>query len=503
MKKPSPRLVMPTRRKLIKKVHQADHAVVEAIFAAARDDLVAFVQVCFFILSPNTPLMMNWHIKSIVYQLEQVRLGHRKRLIVSMPPRHLKSIIASVAFPAFLLGHDPTKCIIVASYAADLAIKHGNDFRTIIESAIYKKIFPNVRIAKNTESEVTTTAGGFRIATSVDGPVTGRGCDVAIIDDPAKPSEAWSDPRRERVNTWFFQTLLSRLNDPRSASMILVMQRLHMNDLAGTLLNSSDEWFYLKLSAITAADETVITGPHTTYRRPAGTALHEERMSLDDLQKIREQVGSDTWQAQYQQDPVPPGGYMIKRHWVQRYDELPMRKPGSMIIQSVDTAIKAGPQNDYSVISTLLIQDHCYWLIEVARKRLEYPALKAFVVGSAEKHKPTKILIEDAGTGSALIQELRHTSFSTVAVKPQNDKITRMLIAAAKFESKKVFLPRSAPWLAELETELFSFPQSRHDDQIDSISQALNETVASYDIGALADGLSRAFFRRPNWPIIY
>jgi len=446
---------------------------------------------------------MNWHIKAIVCQLEQIRLGHRKRLIVSMPPRHLKSIITSVAFPAFILGNDPSKCIIVASYAADLAIKHSNDFRTIIESAIYREIFPNVRISKNTESEVATTAGGFRIATSVDGPVTGRGCDIAIVDDPLKPSEAWSDLRRERVNTWFFQTLLSRLNDPRTASMILVMQRLHLNDLAGTLLNSPETWFYLKLSAIATVDETISTGPYTTYTRLAGTALHEDRMSLSDLQKIREQVGSDTWEAQYQQEPVPPGGSMVKRAWVARYEMLPERKSGSQIIQSVDTAIKAGPLNDFSVITTWLFQDHCYWLMDVARKRLEYPALKAWVMANAQKHKPSKILIEDAGTGSALIQELRFTALSAVGVKPTNDKITRMQIAAAKFESGKVFFPRNAPWLAELEAEIFSFPQSRHDDQVDSISQALNETVISYDPGAIADGLSRFFFSTPNWHVVF
>jgi predicted phage terminase large subunit-like protein len=482
---------------------RAEPTAVDALIAAARDDLVTFVQLCFYILRPTTKLLMNWHIKAIAFQLEEIRLGRRKRLIISVPPRHLKSIITSVAYPAFLLGQDPSKTIIVASYAADLAIKHGNDFRTVMESAIYHKIFPNVQIAKNTESEVTTTAGGCRIATSVDGPITGRGCDIAIIDDPLKPGEALSDTRRERVNKWYYQTFLSRLDDPRNAAIILVMQRLHLEDLAGTLLRSSEDWLELKLQAIATSHESIQVGPNLFYERRTGEALHPERMSLDDLEKRRPEVGSDTWQAQYQQEPVPPGGFMIKRIWVQRYRNLPPRKPGSIIIQSIDTATKAGPDNDYSVITTWLVQDHCYWLIDVARKRLEYPFLKAFVLEHAQKYRPNKILVEDTGIGSALIQELRFSPYDVVGVRPVSDKHTRAQIIAPKFESGKVFLPYDAPWLPELEAELFSFPQSQHNDQVDSISQALSEEISSYDPGALARGLSRVFFQRPAWNVVY
>jgi len=154
------------------------------------------------------------------------------------------------------------------------AVKHGNDFRTVIESDIYRKVFPNIHIAKNTESEVTTTAGGCRIATSVDGPITGRGCDIAIIDDPLKPGEALSDARCERINNWYYQTFLSRLDDPRNAAIILVTQRLHQDDLAGTLLRSPEDWFYLKLPAIATCNETIPIGPNLTCERREGDPLH-------------------------------------------------------------------------------------------------------------------------------------------------------------------------------------------------------------------------------------
>ena len=448
---------------------------IDILSAAARSDLLAFIQICYFVLFPGKPLLMNWHIKAMAYQLEQVLKGRRRRLIISVPPRHLKSIVVSVIFPAYILGLDPSKSIIVASYGAELARKHGNDFRRLLRSPAYKRIFPNVMIAKDAEPELSTTAGGCRISTSVDGPTTGRGCDYAIIDDPLKPADALSEAKRERANIWFSQTLLSRLNDPETASMILVMQRLHQDDLAGTLLRSSAEWHNLKLPAIAATTELIPVGPNLTYERHEGEALHPDRMSLEYLEARREEVGTDTWQAQYQQEPVPPGGFMIKRDWPLRYDTLPANPHDARIIQSVDTAIKAGPQNDYSVITTWMLFNSCYWLMDVARVRLEYPELKAFVLAQASKHKPTKILIEDAGTGSALIQELRFSELSVVGVKPTGDKQTRMQIAAAKFESGKVFLPRKALWLADFEAELFAFPQSRHDDQIDSVSQALTE----------------------------
>jgi predicted phage terminase large subunit-like protein len=380
----------------------------------------------------------------------------------------------------------------VVSYAAQLATEHGNHFRAVVTSDIFKYMFPNFQIVKNTEADLVTTAGGCRIATTIDGSVTGRGCDIAIVDDPSQPDDALSEVRRERAKDFFFQTLLSRLNDPRTAAIIVVMQRLHQDDLAGTLLRSSDEWFNLKLPAIATSNESVLIGPQTSYERLEGEALHPERMSLDDLERRRQEIGSDTWQAQYQQEPVPPGGFMVRRDWVRRrYDTLPARTSSSRVIQSVDTAIKAGPRNDYTAITTWFLQDNCYWLIDVARKRLEYPELKAFVLENAHKHNPNKILIEDAGTGSALIQELRYLPFAAVAVRPVVDKLTRMQIAAAKFESGKVFLPRNAPWLAVLEAELFSYPQSRHDDQIDSISQALNEKMTFYDPNAIADALGR------------
>ena len=247
---------------------------------------MSFVRKSFHMLNPSARFDMNWHICAIADYLEQVRLGNLKRLIITLPPRTLKSIMCSVAFPAFVLGHDPTKRLIVASYSADLAIKHGNDFRKIVNSAEYHGIFPGMRISamKDTQTEVVTTLNGFRLAISVDGTLTGRGGDIIIIDDPIAALAALSQKSREHVVNWYFNTLLSRLDDQQNGAIVLVMQRLHEDDLAGVVLRGSDEWTVLSLPAIAEQDEEIPIGNGQVHFRRAGDVLHPERQSREDLE---------------------------------------------------------------------------------------------------------------------------------------------------------------------------------------------------------------------------
>ena len=441
--------------------------------AACRTDFVSFVRKSFHLLAPSATFHMNWHICAIAHCLEQVRLGNIKRLIINVPPRSLKSIMCSVAFPAFVLGHDPTKRLIVVSYSADLAIKHANDFRAVVNSEEYRGIFPGMRISamKNTQTEVVTTLNGSRLAISVDGTLTGRGGEIIVIDDPIAALAALSQKSREHVANWFFNTALSRLDDKPNGAIVLVMQRLHEDDLAGVLLRSSDEWTVLSLPAIAEQDEQIPIGNGQVHVRHAGDVLHPQREPREVLESLRAQLGAETFSAQYQQRPVPPGGAMIKRDWVRRYDQLPT---SGLIIQSWDIANKQGEENDYSVCTTWRICDKRYYLIDVLRGRFDFPTLRRKVAEQAKLHKASQVLIEDAGFGTALIQELKTADFSVIAVQPAYDKRTRMGIQAGKFENGQVLFPKEAPWLRDLEDELFAFPSGRHDDQVDSISQALS-----------------------------
>ena len=430
-------------------------------------------------MNPNTEFEPNWHIDALVHQLERIRKGEVKRLIVNMPPQSLKSVLCSVAFPAFLLGCDPARRIIAASYSIDLAIKHANDWRHIMQSPFYSRIFPGTRISasKNSEIEVTTTRHGYRLTTSVGGSLTGRGGDLIVVDDPLKPLDATSDSKRRAVNEWFTNTLLPRLDDQRTGAIIVVMQRLHVDDLAGSLLREGDHWVVLSLPAIAEREETIKIGDDEYHFRREGDLLHPQRLPLDALERIRSSQGSDIFSAQYQQNPVLPGGNMIKRDWIWRYDTPPTRTPATHVLQSYDTASGTGEHNSWSVCTTWQVQEGNYYLIDVLRIRCDYPTLEARAIEHARYHRPTCILIEATGVGPPLASKLKASNFSVVEVNVDYNKETRMSVQSSKFSNGRVHFPKRAPWLKQLEDELFAFPASDYDDQVDSISQALAREV--------------------------
>ena len=399
-------------------------------------------------------------------------------MIINVPPRSLKSIAASVAFVAWLLGHEPSARIICASYGQDLADKHARDCRIVMGDDFYKSIFPATRIAAKNQgtSDFSTTAKGGRMATSVGGVLTGRGADYLIIDDPSKPDEAASDVRRQSVNDWFDNSLLSRLDNKRTGVIIIIMQRLHMDDLVGHVLQQGG-WELLKLPAIAVEDEVHhIWTPYgrSKQERMAGEALHPQHEPLESLYDTRRRVGEYIFAGQYQQDPVPLGGGMVRGHWFRTY--LPAELPNSnvQIIQSWDTASKAIELNDFSVCTTWVVHNKHVYLVDVVRKRMDYPTLKRMVVEKAREFKPSTILIEDKASGIQLVQELKYDGLHIVrGVTPQGDKTMRLLAQTATIENGFVHLPKDAPWLLDYLTEMTSFPMAKHDDQVDATSQAL------------------------------
>ena len=276
-------------------------------------------------------------------------------------------------------------------------------------------------------------------------------------------------------------TLLSRLDDKRTGAIVIVMQRVHVDDLTGFLLAQSDEWEVLSLPAIAECDEAIPLWGDRMHLRKSGEALSPKREPLDVLDALKLQIGSDAFSAQYQQAPAPPGGAMVKRHWVKRYSELPPASERLFTLQSWDTASKGGPDNDWSVCTTWIVSRKKLWyLVDVWRQRVDYPTLKASVQTLAKKWAARRVLVEDAGAGTSLVQELRGRVSGIIAVKPNGDKVSRMAVASAKFEAGQVLLPERASWLPDLEAELFVFPGSRHDDQCNSISQALLDKNNSF-----------------------
>jgi predicted phage terminase large subunit-like protein len=444
-----------------------------------RSDLTTFIHRAFQSLSPRQPYLHNWHIEAIGWHLQQCAIGKIKRLLIALPPRSLKSICASVAFPAWVLGHDPTKRIICASYSENLATKHALDCRALMESAWYRRVFPHTRISrqKNTQLNFLTTYQGFRYSTSVGGTLTGRRGNLILVDDPIKPEDALSDSKRSSVNEWFDRALYSRLDDKRNDVIIVIMQRLHIDDLIG-YVQEKEPWVYLQLPAIAETEQQITIGYDETYIRQPGEPLHEEREPREVLDRIKLRLGSFNFSAQYQQSPVPLEGEIIKWEWFRFYDELPTRGPKTRIVQSWDTASKAEEISDFSVCTTWLIEGRDYYLIDVVRERLTYPDLKRRVIELVRSFGADGLVIEDKGSGTALIQDLQRETIESLpapfAFVPEGDKVTRMHAQSAKIEAGHVYLPRRALWFEEFRIELLQFPKGKYDDQVDSMSQFLN-----------------------------
>ena len=444
-----------------------------------RNDFAMFVQRSFRELNPETAYLHNWHIEVIAEALEQCRTGKLPRLIINLPPRSLKSHMTSVSFVAWLLGHNPATQVICASYAQDLADKLAMDCRSVVTSPWYESLFPKMRLAmrRPAVNDFMTTERGFRLATSVGGMLTGRGADFIIIDDPLKPDEALSDSQRKTVNDWYDHTLISRLNNKRDGRIILIMQRLHEDDLVGHVLQQGD-WRVLKFPAIAQENETHrIQTPYGSkvFCRKEGEALHVKREPLEVLAQMREIQGEYNFSGQFQQAPSPLGGGIIKTHWLHFYQREELPQTFEYVFQSWDTANKSSELSDYTVGTSWGMQKNHLYLLHVLRKRMDYPELKRAVKQWAEEYRVRNILIEDRASGTQLIQDLIADGVHSVTrYQTQLDKVMRMRSVTSTFENGFVHLPAQAYWLPEYLHELAVFPNGRYDDQVDSTSQALD-----------------------------
>ena len=448
---------------------------VDVFNAVLRQDLSSFIQRVFATVDPSSAYQHNWHIDAIAHQLERIERGEITRLIITMPPRSLKSIAASVAFPAWLLGRNPRKRVLAVSYAEGLSEKLAMDCLKVLDAPWYKECFPATRIERGraARNDFETSKGGGRFSTSVGGTLTGRGGDIILIDDPHKPEDMTSEVKRNAVLDWYRSTLLSRLNDPGNDPIVLIQQRVHEADLAGVLLEQGG-WEHLDLQAIAEEPVEIALNRGRIVRRNEGDLLHAARLPRDLLDRRRDELGSYVFAAQYQQRPAPLSDGLVKWDWFQSYDQQPDRLPGDKIVQSWDTASKAEEANDYSVCTTWLVRDSNAWLINLHRAKLEFPELRRRVEIEANRVKASLILIEEAGSGIQMIQDLKqNTRLNVTGIIPKDDKATRLQSVSPMIEGGRISIPKDAPWLAVFRHELMLFPNGKYDDQVDSLSQFL------------------------------
>ena len=429
------------------------------------------------------------HIIDLANHLEAIERGELKRLIVVMPPRHGKSELVSLLFPCWYLAKHPHDYIVQAGYAESIALTHSRKARDIFITPAMTHLWPNIRHRperagqemvipeRQAAHEWGTKQGGSYYAVGIGGGLTGRGFNVGIIDDPVKDAEeANSETIRQKVWDWY--TMVFTTRQAPNAAIIIVMTRWHEDDLVGRLLKlmdkvpGSDQWTVLHNQAIDKDNK----------------ALWPERYSLEWLQNLRAgQVddpdepgqGSRAFEALYQGNPTVAEGQIFKREWWKHYGERPnfIRR-----IHSWDTAFKEKKLNDYSVCTNWGETEKGYLLLDVFRKKMEFPALKRAVKDMYARDIPDVVLVEDAASGQSLAQELAEdTTIPIVRVKVDKDKVARAFAQTPSIEAGKVLIPETAPWLFDYIEELSGFPNAEHDDQVDSTTQALAFLRAKFE----------------------
>lgn len=476
----------------------------DVINALCHERLYPFVRMMFEATEGEGIYTESKVVRAMCAALEHLILGPHKRILITLPPRQLKSFVTSICLPAWLMGRDPTKKVIVASYARDLADELSWTFRRVISSDAFLGVFPDFEIdAGGDRAMLTKTpAGGYRIATGRGGAVTGRGCDVLIVDDILKADEARSAIVRENAIEFYRASLLSRFNNRAEGKVIIVQQRLHEDDLAGYVL-SKGGFVHLNLPAIADEVITLDLGFGEVHRFEPGDLLDPIRLAQEELDRQRTEMGPIAFNSQYMQNPILPGGNIIKMEAFETYSGTYPRSKYLHVVQSWDTAFDAEAAHDYSVCLTFGFRDGKWDLIDVFRRKMRYPDLKAAVIRMQKEFKADAVVIERASSGEPLLQELRADGKLPKCwhgLTPKEDKETRVWAITTKLEKGLIRLPDEAPWLADFKHELKGFPNTRYDDQVDALSQFVkfihNRTWKAYLATDPVTGRRRSMARR-------
>ena len=413
------------------------------------------------------------HHKIMAKKFEEIAEGTCKRLIVNMPPRHTKSEFASYLLPAWYLGKYPDRKIIQTSNTAELAVGFGRKVRNLVGSEQYARIFPDVTLRADSKAagRWSTNANGDYFAIGVGGTVTGKGADLLIIDDPHSEQEAAiaaTNPEvYDKVYEWYGSGPRQRLQP--GGAIVIIMTRWSKRDLVGKIIKSSierdgEEWDVVEFPAIL----------------PSGNSLWPEFWPIKELLALKNELPVAKWNAQYMQTPTSEEGAMVKREWW-RIWEKEDPPPCDFIIQSWDTAFTKNERSDYSACTTWGVfylnenpEDPNIILLDAHKERLEFPELKAKALEMYKEWEPDAFVIEAKAAGSPLIYELRRMGIPVSEFTPTrgNDKIARMNSVTDLFSSGKVWAP-SRRWADEVMEEMAAFPNSEHDDLVDSSTQAL------------------------------
>ncbi len=433
-----------------------------------------------YIMKSNPRYNPGWVHKDICVRLErfekQVIAGASPRLMITVPPRHGKSEIASRTFPPWFLGRNPDMDIIACSHGASLAESFSRKARDLAKTDMHQSVFPEMQIdpsAQGVKNWLTTDGGGY-LPAGVDGPIVGRGFNVGIIDDVHKSwKEADSEGIRDDIWEWYTGVFYNRAAP--GAGIILIMTRWHHDDLAGRLLedqkHGGDKWELVEYPAIAVNDETY---------RPKGEPLHPERYDLKALERIKRVSGPRAWQALFQQKPTADEGDYFTLAMVRYYrpGELPDRDT-LRYYTAWDTAVATKEANDWSVGITVGVDpQENIWVVDLVRRRMDSAELVEEILDVWEMYRSDLSGIEEGVIKHAIgpflekrIKERRAHSFNAETLKVgRADKVARARSIQGMMKQGRVFIPESAGFTPDLVNELLQFPNGKHDDQVDALA---------------------------------
>lgn len=439
----------------------------------ARNNLLSFISVTY------KDYKIGWVHQEICQTLDNFLKdlidGKRPRLIITMPPRSGKSEIVSRRFPAYFLGKYPNLSIISVSYSASLAEDFSRDVQRIIDSDDYKKIFPDTKLSDKKDKNYKRTSDFFEIvdhkgvycSAGVGGSITGKGCDILIIDDPIKNrQEANSETVRKKIYDWYSSTAYTRLSP--IGGVIMMCTRWHLDDLIGKVLSDKNQkpFHVISYPAIAEHDE-----PH----RKQGEALHPERFSLEILNEIKSTLSTADWLSLYQQKPVPEGGAIFETSKIRYYDESSEPKRFDQVVGSWDMTFKENKTSDFVVGQLWGRKGADFYLLDMVRDRMDFVKTLKVFINFANKHKNCNCwLVEDKANGTAIISTLKKHISGIIPITPKESKQERAYAITPYLEAGNIFFPKNQNFTKDLEEEMLQFPAGAHDDTVDSMTQALN-----------------------------
>ena len=448
----------------------------EELYDLARCDFGTFVELAFPILHPGKTLEYAPYLDVLVTLLEGCAAGRNPRVIVNLPPGFMKSMLISIMYVAWRLGVDPTVKFVCISYGDDLANKHAASTRKLMQSPVYKAIFPGTVLDKKSEGWLVTTKGGYRYATAVGSDITGFRPTEIIVDDPIEPEEGSSELVKQKLRSWISSSVLTRFEDNAKNVFILVMHRIAPDDIAGTLQKQGG---YKTVSMPLVAEKRqkfVTRKGEVIMTRQPGELLHPGRMTLEQLERLKREISPHAFASQYQQRPVLGGSGMCSIHRLARYDEPPEFELtihswdiGATVEGNASVCTKWGAAKDSDG------RDNIY-LTDVVRLKLELPDVRAAIKAHDRLDRPDLIAIDHRGAGIGVYLDLRkagyrHVYHASKEGQSNDSKIDRFGKALLNMYDAVVKFPESAPFLDDVLYALATFPELKEFDLIDSITQ--------------------------------